>query len=122
MAETLHDIESAIRADETEARARLRAAVAARYDEHGGHARWGRLCEQAGEAGLALTEYQLALRDDPEDVVALSRLATLYEERGEGDRAIECAERWMKAAPGDAEVVVCLLDLLLTQEQFARAC
>jgi hypothetical protein len=99
----------------------LRAAVTARRDERGDHARWGRLCEQAGEAGLALVEYQLALRDDPEDVTALGRLATLYEERGEPEKAIECAEGWVRAAPGDAEAADRLLELLAGSERLERA-
>lgn len=115
------DIDSAIRAGEPDAVARLREVVAARREQPGEHARWGRLCEAGGEAGLALTEYQLALRDDPDDVVALSRLATLYEERGETDRAVECAERWARSAPGDAEAVERLLELLVTAERLERA-
>jgi tetratricopeptide (TPR) repeat protein len=114
-------IEAGIRAGNPTAGERLRDVVAARRDARGDHARWGRLCEAAGESGLALTEYQLALRDHPEDVTALSRLATLYEERGEAAKAIECAERWVRFAPGDGEAVVRLLELLLAEEQFARA-
>lgn len=110
-----------IRSGNPDAPARLREAVAARREARGEHARWGRLCETAGEAGLALTEYQLALRDDPEDVVALSRLATLYEERGEADKAIECAEAWAQTAPGDPEAVGRLLDLLVGTERLERA-
>jgi tetratricopeptide (TPR) repeat protein len=115
------DLEPDIRSGEPGAVARLRELVAARREQPGEHARWGRLCEAAGEAGLALTEYQLALRDDPDAVVALSRLATLYEERGETDRAIECAEWWVRVAPADAEAVERLLELLLTAERFERA-
>jgi len=121
METSLETIEAAVRAGSPEAVARLRVAVEARRGEAGEHSRWGRLCEAAGEAGLALTEYQLALRDDPEDVVALSRLATLYEEHGDADKAIECAERWVKAAPGDGEAMGGLLELLLDTDRFERA-
>jgi hypothetical protein len=121
MTEDREDLAMSVRSGDLDAPARLRAAVAARRGERGDHARWGRLCEQAGEAGLALTEYQLALRDEPEDVTALSRLATLYEERGDGEHAVESAEAWVRAAPGDAEAVERLLELLLAQEQLARA-
>ncbi len=118
---SLSELDAAIRAGRPEAVARLSGIVAQRRDQPGDHARWGRLCEAAGEAGLALTEYQLALRDDPEDVVALSRLATLYEERGDADKAIESAERWIKTAPGDSEAMGRLLELLLDADRFERA-
>lgn len=121
MDESLDTLTAAIQAGHPEAVARLRGAVTARRGERGDHARWGRLCEQVGEAGLALTEYNLALRDDPEDVVALSRLTTLYDERGETDKAIACAEGWLRAAPGDAEAGQRLLELLVDSERFERA-
>ena len=118
---TIEDLDRAVRAGEAGALERLKAAVAARREARGEHARWGRLCEAAGEAGLALTEYQLALRDDPDDVVALARLSTLYEERGEIDRAVECAEGWVRVAPGDAGAVRALLDLLVSADRYERA-
>jgi hypothetical protein len=68
------DLAAALRTGAADAVARLRAAVMARRGEHGDHACWRRLCEQTGEAGLALTEYQLALRDDPEDDPEVERL------------------------------------------------
>lgn len=121
MTESIQVLSATIAAGDPDAPARLREALAARRSERGEHARWGRLCELAGEAGLALTEYQLALRDDPEDVIALSRLATLYDEHGETDKAIECAEGWLRAAPGDAEAGQRLLELLADSERFERA-
>jgi hypothetical protein len=95
--------------------------VAARRAEPGGHREWAQLCEEAGEAGLALTEYQLALRDDPADVAALSRLAVLYEERGEMDQAAGCADRWARASQADAEAARCLVGLLLASERLDEA-
>jgi tetratricopeptide (TPR) repeat protein len=121
MAEPYEVLAEAVRAAAPDANARLREAVVARHEERGDHTRWGRLCEAGGEAGLALTEYQLALRDDPEDVAALSRLAVLYEERGEADKAVESAETWVRVAGGDAEAVERLLELLLAAERFERA-
>ena len=115
------ELAAAITAGDPEGVGRLREAVARRREQPGEHARWGRLCEAAGEAGLALTEYQLALRDDPDDVVALARLSTLYEERGDLDKAIECAEGWVRVAPGDAEAVRALLDLLMSADRYERA-
>jgi hypothetical protein len=99
----------------------LREAVASRRRERGGHAEWARLCEEAGETALALSEYQLALRDDAADAAALARLSVLYQERGELDRAIECADRWSSLAPADEEAARTLVDLLLGSELFQRA-
>jgi tetratricopeptide (TPR) repeat protein len=99
----------------------LRDALAVRRREPGDHAEWARLCEEAGESALALSEYQLALRDDPDDVGVLARLSVLYEERGDLDHAIECAERRVGLVPGDGEAVSWLLDLLVAGDRLDRA-
>lgn len=67
-------------------------AVVARRGEHGHHAAWGLLCEQAGLMSLAFTEFQLALRDDRHDEVAAPRLAVHYRERGDFERATKLLE------------------------------
>jgi tetratricopeptide (TPR) repeat protein len=121
MVEAYEDLVAAIQAGAADALSRLKAVLAARRDQRGEHARWGRLCETAGETGLALTEYQLALRDDPDDVTALARLATLYDEHGATDKAVACAEGWVRAAPGDREAAERLLELLVGSERFERA-
>jgi hypothetical protein len=99
----------------------LRQALAGRREARGGHTDWARLCEEAGESALALSEYQLALRDDPDDVGALARLSVLYEERGDLPHAVECAERWAGLVPGEGEAVSALVHLLLAAEQPERA-
>lgn len=119
--EPIDAIREALRRGEETARERLRRAVAARRGEVGEHAAWGRLCEEAGEPGLAVSEYQLALRDAPDDASALARLAMLYEEGGELDRAVECAERWTRAAPAAGEAWTRLVELLLAAGYLARA-
>jgi hypothetical protein len=121
MADALDPLVIAVQAGDADALSRLRTVLVARRDQRGDHSRWGRLCETAGEIGLALTEYQLALRDDPEDVAALARLATLYDERGEIEKAIESAEQWVRVAPGDGEAADRLLVLLVESERFERA-
>lgn len=70
----------------------IETAVVARRGEHGHHAAWGLLCEQAGLLSLAFTEFQLALRDDRHDEVAALRLAVHYRERGDFDRAVKLLE------------------------------
>jgi hypothetical protein len=113
-------LREALRAGDPQALERLRVAVAARRQQRGGHTEWGQFCEEAGEGGLALSEYQLALRDDPDDLVALSRLSLLYEEHGDLDRAIECAERWARLAPADEEAARIVVDLLAAGGLFER--
>jgi tetratricopeptide (TPR) repeat protein len=118
---SLEDLRGLLRDARPEARDLLAAGVRARRDERGGHADWARLCEEAGETALALSEYQLALRDDPDDVVALGRLALLYEERGEVERALECAERRMQLLPSHPEAAAALVDLLTATGRLERA-
>jgi len=99
----------------------LRDALVARRAEHGEHDAWARLCEAVGQSALALSEYQLALRDDPADVGVLARLSVLYEERGDLDHAIECAERWTAGAPASEQAVRMLVELLGAADRPERA-
>jgi hypothetical protein len=117
----LDPIRAALRAGEPDAAARLRTLVEKRRAETGGHGETAAACEEAGEGGLALSEYQLALRDDPGDVASLARLALLYEERGEGHHAIEMAERWADLSPADPEAARTLVELLIAEESLDRA-
>jgi hypothetical protein len=117
----LAELRGLIQAGAPGARDLLAAAIRARRDARDGHAEWARLCEDAGEVGLALSEYQLALRDVPDDPVVLARLADLYEERGELARAVECAERWVGRDPGSAEATERLVELLVAADQLERA-
>ncbi|MBI2528932.1 MAG: hypothetical protein HYV93_23485 [Candidatus Rokubacteria bacterium] len=117
----LASVAEGARAGSAEALARVREAVAARRAERGGHDEWARLCEEAGEFGLALSEYQLAIRDDPDDADALGRLAALYEERGEPEHAVECAERRFRLRPEDIGALGALIDLLIGAGALERA-
>jgi len=53
--------------------------------------------------------------------VALARLVVLHEERGELDRALHYAEQRWRLAPGDAEALGALVDLLVATEAFEAA-
>lgn len=117
----LERLAAGVRTRQPDALARLREVIASRRAEGGAHRQWAQLCEEAGEFGLALGEYQLALRDDPDDPVALARLAVLHEERGELDRALPYAERRLRLAPGDAEPLGAVVDLLVATEAFEAA-
>jgi hypothetical protein len=76
-----------------DAEQQLLAALKHVRDERGSHRTWAPLRDEAGFDGLDLTEYQLALSDDPDDVVALEQLVVLYREGGENERALSCPER-----------------------------
>lgn len=115
------DLAEGVRAGRPEALERLRAVVEARRGEAGAHRQWAQLCEEAGEFGLALGEYQLALRDDPGDLAAMARLTVLHEERGELDRALRYAELRLHGASGDGEALEKVLDLLIATEAFGAA-
>lgn len=62
-----------------------------------------------------------ALRDNPEDAAALERLSILYRERGENERALECAERRVLVQPGDADGLRELVLLYLEGEMREQA-
>jgi hypothetical protein len=119
--DTLEAVRQAVVAGDPDARERLRAAVEGRREVKGGHLEWARVCEAAGEFGLALSEYQLALRDDGHDVTALGRLAELFEERGDLQRAIQYAERLVAEVPADEQAVAALVSLLVATEAYGRA-
>lgn len=82
---------------------------------------WAELAERAGCFGLAFREYQRLLGKNPDDIAVLERLTALYEERGELDRAIECAERTSRLLPGDVGALRRWLRLLLADERFEQA-
>jgi hypothetical protein len=121
MTTDIEGIRDALDRNQPDAVQRLRAAVAAARASTGGHGALAHLCERAGEFGLALTEYQLAVRDDPRDAVALSRLVVLHEERGEVDEAVRAAERWRTAAPDDGDAWRAHVRLLAETDATARA-
>ncbi|MDR7420776.1 MAG: tetratricopeptide repeat protein, partial [Armatimonadota bacterium] len=120
MPDTLEAIRQAVAVGDAGARERLRVAVEGRRDAVGGHLEWARVCEAAGEFGLALSEYQLALRDDAHDVAALGRLVELLEERGDLERAIQYAERLVAEVPADEQALEMLVRLLVATEAFGR--
>ncbi len=121
----MHDLIAALRErlaqGHPDARETLRRVLAERRGQFGEHRAWGQLCEEAGEPGLALTEYQLALRDDPDDVEARARLVVLHEERGEIEQARAHASAWVAVRPADREAVEVIVRLLVEDGSLARA-
>lgn len=84
---------------DAETTAAIRAAVEARQQQRGDHARWGLLCEEAGLMGLAFREFQLAMRDNSADPTAMAHLAEHYAERGDAARAAELFVRLLAINP-----------------------
>ncbi len=107
--------------NQPEAMDHLKAALQSVREEHGCHAAWARFCEDAGQDGLALTEYQLALRDNPDDPEVLERLSVLYREHGQIDKALSCAERRSVLQPAEEAALRDLVDLYLENELHEKA-
>lgn len=94
-----------------EAREALRHATAARLQVPGEHGAWGLLAERLGLVGIAEREFNLALRDDPRDRLALEHLVELALERGAFERAANLLERVLDLDPLDLASTVRLIDL-----------
>ncbi len=84
------------------------------------HLAWGQACEEMGQLGLALHEYQQALPQNPDHPELLDRLATLYTERGDVDRALSLRHRLFLLRPGDPQVVEAYAQLLFEEGAFPR--
>jgi hypothetical protein len=82
----------------------LRRTTAARLQQPGEHREWGLLAERLGLVGIAEREFNLALRDDPRDRVALDHLVELALESGAFERAANLLERLLDLDPHAAEV------------------
>lgn len=96
------------------------AAPAVRDPAH--HLALGRAAEDAGEWLAAETAYNLLLRDDPANPVALGRLAALAAEAGDHERAAVHRERLADERPEDTRNLLELLETyrLLGWTQQAR--
>ncbi len=84
------------------------------------HMAWGQFCEETGHLGLALRQYQLALRQQPNDPELLLRLATLYTERGDLEHALPLWHRVFLMRPQDPQVVDPYARLLLDEGAVPR--
>lgn len=114
MSETLSDVAALVAAGALDrARETLRQTTASRLQEQGEHREWGLLAEELGLVGVAEREFNLALRDDPEDRVALDHLVELALERGNFERAINLLSRRVDLDPTDAAACQKLADLLM---------
>lgn len=93
----------------------IQQAVVARRQQRGEHVRWALLCEQAGLMSLAFSEFQLALRDDPDDPLAAGHLAQHYRERGDTSRALGLLDRLLQAAPANPQWLTAYVEILVEE-------
>jgi hypothetical protein len=122
MNEDLESIRKRLASESVESvREDLQRLVLQRRSEHGGHAQWAALCEQAGLLSLAFNEYQLALRDNRDDPVAAFHLAQHYRERGDVTRALSLLERLLNAEPVNESYLSLYIEILLDEGAQPRA-
>ena len=69
------------------------------------HKDLARFCEDLGLIPRAIQEYNLSLRDQPNQVSVLKRLAVIYQDRGEVDKAIRTWQGVIPLAPDDEEPI-----------------
>lgn len=99
----------------------IRRVVTARRGVAGEHVLWGLLCEEVGLFSLAFSEFQLALRDDPNDPVAAFHLAQHYRERGDTGRAVGLLERLLAQEPAHEAWLTALVEILQEEGAEPRA-
>jgi len=99
----------------------IQQAVIARRGQKGNHRDWALLCEQAGLISLAFSEFQLALRDDPDDALAAFHLAQYYRERGDLRRAVALLERLLQREPTRRPWLDTLVEILIEDGAVPRA-
>ena len=104
-----------------ELQAEIQRAVVARRGQPGEHCQWAILCEQAGLLSLAFSEFQLALRDDPDDPVAAFHLAQHYRERGDIRRALALLERLLAREPARRPWLDLFVEILVEDRAGPRA-
>jgi Tfp pilus assembly protein PilF len=80
-----------------------------------------RSMERDGDLHGAQSTYQAAIRNDPQNVAALHRLALVQEKLGEGDAAEDLLLQAAKLAPGDPEIVCDLGYCYAVRENAAKA-
>ncbi len=99
----------------------IKQAVLARRSQRGEHREWGLLCEEAGLMSLAFSEFQLALRDDAEDSLAMFHLAQHYRERGNTERARTLLGKLVEKDPAREDWLETYVDILREDGAAPRA-
>lgn len=100
--EPLHRLVAEGRLDE--ARAWIRQREGQPLSEAMEHRTLAEAAELVGHVALAITEYNLCLREDREQPLVLLRLARLRADMGDLDRACRAYRRYLEAVPDDQSV------------------
>jgi hypothetical protein len=112
-ADAIDDVEALLEAARhDEARGRLASVDLTERHDAALHVRVARAAERAGDLDRAVLEYNLALRDEPDAVDVLRRLARLRVDQGEARRAERVLRRLLQVAPEDVEASLELAALL----------
>lgn len=69
------------------------------------HQKLAMFCEDLGLISRAILEYNLSLRDKPNQVPVLKRLAVIYQDQGQVDKAIRLWQQVIPLAPEDEEPI-----------------
>lgn len=99
----------------------IETACQERRDQQGGHADWARLCEEAGLVQLAFREWQLALRDAPDDADVALRLAQYYRDRNDPDRAGRLLQGVLARQPAWEPALTLLVEIQAAEGAFPTA-
>ena len=99
-----------------EARVYIQGMETKEVGDPGFHRDLAKVCEDLGLIPRAVLEYNLSLRDQPGQVPVLKRLAVIYQDQGEMEKAIRAWQQVIPLAPEDEEPVY-ELGLLFEQNQ-----
>ncbi|MFN8614198.1 MAG: CRISPR-associated primase-polymerase type A1 [Vulcanimicrobiota bacterium] len=77
------------------------------------HLRLADLCEEVGLPQRLIAELNLALRDEPEETLSLRRLTQAHRDAGRLDRAWRCLKNACQREPGDVQLWLEAVQLLL---------
>lgn len=69
------------------------------------HKDMAKVCEDLGLIPRAILEYNLSLRDGPKQVPVLKKLAVIYQDQGDVERAIRLWQQVITLAPDDEEPI-----------------
>ena len=85
------------------------------------HLIWADLLEEMGLIKDVMLELQLAIRDDPNDYISLSRLAEIYWDQGDLTKAVRCLNRAIDISPLNKDLYIKLAELFKEIKEYEKA-